>query len=232
MAISGYSLMNSWYKWRKVNIDKARPVHSDMFCYIVFLWNNLGQPEMFGLPTDKTMNDLGMGSYKTYKKCFEELVKFGFLKVIKASKNQHLARVISFSAMVKSAEANAKASAEANTKAGVKATANASTAIIKELQSNTKLLNKERFISNLNLNASQIEISKVDSFFVEAFTKYWTETEQGVMRCNKLPFFDMDKQIQMFAQNRAKFLKSKPKNQENAKPKHSTDDIIISRPWG
>ena len=95
--MNGYQLTRHWYNFKFGNPDKVRHIHSDMYFYIVDLWNRLGQKEKIGLPTAVTMEALGIGSYNTYKKALAELISFGFIKEVSEAKNQHQSRIIALS---------------------------------------------------------------------------------------------------------------------------------------
>ena len=95
--MNGYQLTRRWYNYKFGNPDKVRHIHSDMYFYIVDLWNRLGQKEKIGLPTSVTMEALGIGSYNTYKKALAELIEFGFIVEVSEAKNQHQSRVIALS---------------------------------------------------------------------------------------------------------------------------------------
>jgi len=109
-----YDLHRMRLNFRFENPDKCRAIHSELFMYIVDLWNRLGQKEKFWLPTEMTMELLAIGSYKTYNKAYNDLVERWFIKEIQKSVNQYSARVI---AMVKTAKATAKALDKATIKA-------------------------------------------------------------------------------------------------------------------
>lgn len=104
--------------FRFENPDKCRAIHSELFMYIVDLWNRLGQKEKFWLPTEMTMHFLWIWSYNTYNKAYTDLVEWWFIKEIKKSVNQHSARVIAIS---KSDKATDKALDKATIKATAKA---------------------------------------------------------------------------------------------------------------
>ena len=95
--MNGYDLTRNWYNFKFENISKVKSVHSDLYFYTVDLWNRLGQKKEFGLPTSVTMESLGIGSYNTYKKTLQDLIDFGFLKLIKESKNQHQSKIVALS---------------------------------------------------------------------------------------------------------------------------------------
>ena len=95
--MNGYTLIRNWYNFKFENPDKVKHAHSDFYCYLVDQWNRLGQKENFGLPTFYTMECLGIGSYNTYKKVLNELIDFGFVILVKDSKNQHHSKIIALS---------------------------------------------------------------------------------------------------------------------------------------
>ena len=112
--MNGYNLIRNWYNFKFDNPSKAKAIHSDMFCYLVDLWNRLGQKKEFGLPTSVTMEALGIGSYNTYKKTLNDLLEFGFIKLIADSKNQHQSKIVALSKFDKALD---KALDKANNKA-------------------------------------------------------------------------------------------------------------------
>lgn len=95
--INGYNLTREWYNFRFENPNKAKHVHSDLYFYIIDRWNRFGQKEKFSLPTESTMEALGIRSYNTYKKALHDLIEFGFVEVIEWSKNQYCSTVIALS---------------------------------------------------------------------------------------------------------------------------------------
>jgi len=117
--MNGYDLTRNWYNFKFENISKVKSVHSDLYFYTVDLWNRLGQKKEFGLPTSVTMESLGIGSYNTYKKILQDLIDFGFLKLIKESKNQYQSKIVALSKIDKALD---KALDKAHNKALDKAT--------------------------------------------------------------------------------------------------------------
>lgn len=117
--MNGYNLTRAWYDFKFENVGKVKAVHSDMYFYIIDLWNRLGQKSNFGLPTDVAMEALGIGSYNTYKKVLQDLIDFKFIILVSDSKNQHSSKVI---ALVTALSKNDKATDKALDKAHAKAT--------------------------------------------------------------------------------------------------------------
>jgi uncharacterized phage protein (TIGR02220 family) len=112
--MNGYNLIRDWYNYKFENPSRVKAIHSDFYCYLIDRWNRLGQKHEFGLPTSVTMEALGIGSYNTYKKTLQDLIDFGFIKLVTESKNQHKSKVIALS---KNDKASNKALDEASTKA-------------------------------------------------------------------------------------------------------------------
>jgi hypothetical protein len=127
--MNGYDLSRQWFNFRYENRDKVRAIHSELYFYIVDLWNRLGQKDSFGLPTNVTMECLGVGSYSTFKNALQDLVDFGFVKIVKESKNQHYSRII---ALTKSDKATVKALDKATIKASDEAGDKPTDTIIKQ----------------------------------------------------------------------------------------------------
>lgn len=132
--MNGYDLTRMWYNFKFENPKLVRAIHSDMYFYIVDLWNRLGNKSEFGLPTSVTMECLGIGSYNTYKKTFNDLVSFGFIKVVKDSINQHSSRIVALSKIDKATD-------KALDKATIKATDKATDTINKQQTTNKETTN-------------------------------------------------------------------------------------------
>jgi hypothetical protein len=103
---NGYYFTNKWFEFAFSNPEKINPSHTAMYLWIVQLNNKMQWAEKFASPASQTMQAIGLKSYNTYKKIFNELVDFGFIKVITESKNQYTACIIALSRFD---EANSKA---------------------------------------------------------------------------------------------------------------------------
>ncbi len=157
--MNGYNLIRAWYNFKFDNQDKVRHVHSDFYCYLVDQWNRLGQKESFGLPTSVTMQCLGIGSYNTYKKALNDLIDFGFLILVKDSKNDHHSKIVALSKIDKATDkaldkATAKAVDKASDEPTDKATDKATDTIVKQINKGTKeQINKGTKESSVLLSA-------------------------------------------------------------------------------
>ena len=149
--MNGYNLIRDWYNFKFENPSKVKASHSDFYCYLIDRWNRLGQKQEFGLPTSVTMEALGIGSYNTYKKTLQDLIDFGFIKLVAESKNQHQSKVIALS---KNDKAHDKALDEATNKAPDKAT----DTITKQMNKGTN----EQYRSFAHLSISINEFHKLE----------------------------------------------------------------------
>lgn len=149
--MNGYNLIRDWYNFKFENPSRVKASHSDFYCYLIDRWNRLGQKQEFGLPTSVTMESLGIGSYNTYKKTLQDLIDFGFIKLVAESKNQHQSKVIALS---KNDKAPDKALDEATNKAPDKAT----DTITKQMNKGTN----EQYRSFAHLSISINEFHKLE----------------------------------------------------------------------
>jgi hypothetical protein len=93
----GYHYHKIWFDFAFENNDLVSPSHTAMYLWFVELNNRLKWIDKFASPASQTMSCTGIKSYNTYKKIFNELVEFGFIKVITESKNQYTACIIAIS---------------------------------------------------------------------------------------------------------------------------------------
>lgn len=91
---SGYRLTKQWFDFCKSGVQIVRPIHTALYLYCVQLCNSLKWKVNFGLPTDSTMNILGIKNKETYYKTISELCDFGFVIMVERSINQHTANII------------------------------------------------------------------------------------------------------------------------------------------
>ena len=110
---NSYELSRNWFDWCFENPEKINTNHTALYFFIIEHCNRLGWKERFGLPTTMSMDALGIKNYRTYSKAFDDLVEWGFIKLIEKSKNQWSATVI---ALVKNTKATTKALSKATLK--------------------------------------------------------------------------------------------------------------------
>ncbi len=103
---NGYELSRSWFDFSFENPDKVRPIHTAIFFFACEHYNRMGKKPAFGFPTTMAMEALGVKSYNTYIKAFNDIVDWGFFKLVEKSKNQYSSNIIALS---KNDEASNKA---------------------------------------------------------------------------------------------------------------------------
>lgn len=94
LPMNGYELSRIWFDWCFENPEKISPNHSALYFFAIEHCNRLGWREKFGFPTEMAKDAIGIKSYKTYINTLNDLVEFGFIKMIERSKNQYSANII------------------------------------------------------------------------------------------------------------------------------------------
>jgi hypothetical protein len=112
--MNGYQLTDAWFEFRFQHPEKVTHAHTELYFYLVYHWNKLSQKEKIGLPSAVTMEATGIRNYKTYRKCVQDLAKFGFIRIVSEAINQHQAMVVAWG---KNTKADTEALPEALTKA-------------------------------------------------------------------------------------------------------------------
>lgn len=106
MKTNGYTLSRQWFDWSFENPDKATSNHCALYMWLVEINNRLGWVDKFQITSTECMQGMCCKSYKTYKKCLDDLIEWGFVLVVLSSKNQYQCNII---ALVKNTKANTKA---------------------------------------------------------------------------------------------------------------------------
>ena len=90
-----FGMSKIFFKFVSENRKNVTTAHISLYFYCINLCNtNLWKKE-FGLPTDRTMDGICVGSYKCYIKSLRDLHDWGFLEIVCTSKNQYTANIIS-----------------------------------------------------------------------------------------------------------------------------------------
>mgnify|MGYP007069482694 CR=1 FL=1 len=92
--MDGYKLTRRWFNFSFEHTE-AKVQHTAVYLWIVELNNRLGWKKEFGLPTSDTIEGLSIGNKKTYLSVLKDLESWGFIEIIKESKNQYQACIIS-----------------------------------------------------------------------------------------------------------------------------------------
>ena len=89
-----FDYFNGYWRWASENTEKVNPTTTSMYFYILSVANELGWKQSFGLSSTQIMNGIGIATYKTYKKHFDQLVEFGLITIVNESKNQWTCNVL------------------------------------------------------------------------------------------------------------------------------------------
>ncbi|WP_346236929.1 hypothetical protein ABDK00_013190 [Niabella insulamsoli] len=134
--LSGYELSRQWFDFSFENSEKINPNHTALYFFIIEHSNRLGWKPIFGLPSSLAMEAIGIKSYNTYIKTLNELIGFGFIKMIEKSKNQYTANIIALSNINKALD-------KALDKALIKHSTKQSSSTVQSIDSIIKQINKE-----------------------------------------------------------------------------------------
>lgn len=95
--MNSYELSRNWFDWTFENPERINPNHTALYFFIIEHCNRLGWKEKFGLPTTMVKEAIGIRSYNTYINTLNDLIDFGFVKLIEKSKNQYSSNIIALS---------------------------------------------------------------------------------------------------------------------------------------
>lgn len=94
---TGYELSRNWFDFCFENPEKIKPNHTAVYFFAIEHCNRLGWKTKFGFPSAMVMEAIGIKSYNTYINALNDLVEFGFIKMIEKSKNQYSSNIIALS---------------------------------------------------------------------------------------------------------------------------------------
>lgn len=137
--MNSYDLSRNFCDWGFENPDKIKPIHYAIYFFSIEHCNRLGWKEKFGLPSQMVMEATGVKNWRTYSSGLNDLVDFGFIKIIEKSKNQYSSNII---AIVNFTKAPTKAPTKALDKALSKHSTKHSQSIVSIDKQETK--NKEQ----------------------------------------------------------------------------------------
>lgn len=92
-----YNLSRQWFNFCFDNPEKIKPSHTAVYFFAIENCNRLGWKKKFRLPSQMVMEAVGIKSYNTYIKTFNDIIDFGFFELIERSKNQYSANLIALS---------------------------------------------------------------------------------------------------------------------------------------
>lgn len=94
MRLTGYKLSRKWFDYCFENPEKVTPLHTALYFFAIEHCNRLGWKQKFSLPTEMAKEAIGVKSWHTYIKAFNELIEWKFFVLIERSKNQYSANII------------------------------------------------------------------------------------------------------------------------------------------
>ncbi|MCE2656565.1 MAG: hypothetical protein LW602_08930 [Sediminibacterium sp.] len=94
---NGYSYSRAWFDYAFEHPEHVTASHGILYLWLVEINNRLGWVDIFQITASECMQGMGCKSYNTYKKCFDQLVEWGFVKVVKKAVNQHQCNIIALS---------------------------------------------------------------------------------------------------------------------------------------
>jgi hypothetical protein len=170
--MNSYELSRNWFDWSFENPEKINPNHSALYFFTIEHCNRLGWKEKFGLPTTMAKESIGIRSYNTYIKTLNDLVDFGFIKLIEKSKNQYSSNIIALSNFNKATDkALDKAMIKHATKQG-----ESISSIDKQQTINKETVDDRKLKFAESLQPFLIEYGKE---LLNDFYLYWTEETQN-----------------------------------------------------
>lgn len=92
-----YNLSRQWFDFAYEHPEKVSSNHTALYFFSIDHNNRLGWKTNFSFPTVMAMEAVGIKSYNTYRKCFDNLIEWGFIIMIKKSRNQYSSNVIALS---------------------------------------------------------------------------------------------------------------------------------------
>lgn len=208
--MNGYSLSADWFSYMALNSDKVELKHTALYLYIVEMFNKRDWVDVIGLPTDFTMSILNIKSYKTYKSILDDLIAFGFIKLVEKAKNDHTANKI---ALVKNTKVNTKVSPKY---------------IPKQIESNnqSKSIVCSTYINIETLKPETLKLINDNASLVDLHLKDWIKSELKNSDIDYVRIFESfkritGKQIRTFGDKEKGQLKQRLKD-------YSYDDIELA----
>lgn len=196
--MDSFTLSRNWFNWCFENPEKINSNHTALYFFCIEHCNRLGGKEKFGLPTTMAKEAIGIRSYNTYIKTLNDLISFGFIKLIEKSKNQYSSNIIAISNFNKAHDkALDKALIKHNAKQG-KSTMQSTDSINKQINNETNKQIEDSVIDDIKLIEApdwktdfNIYVSELRIAFKEILTpEYISEREKFH------PYLDISKTIE------------------------------------
>ena len=95
--MTGYDFSRKIFNWSFENEDKSNPTLIAVYLFLVEVNNRLGWKSTFSITAKEVQTACCIKSYNTFKKNFDSLIEYGFVKIAVKSKNQYTANIIALS---------------------------------------------------------------------------------------------------------------------------------------
>jgi hypothetical protein len=209
--ISIYDLMKDWFDFCFENPEQINPNHSALYFFILSHSNRLGWKPKIGLPTTMAKEAVGIKSYNTYIKTLNELIGFGFIKLLEKSKNQWSSNIIAISKFDKALnKALDKATLKHVTKQSESTIQSTSSIII---PSTNTLIHKDTIEERKLKFASTLQpfILTYGKGMIDEFFSYWTEPNKGnsKFRQEMEKTWSLERRLETWKKNGFKFSSNK-----------------------
>jgi hypothetical protein len=182
--INSYELSRDWFNWCFENPEIINPSHTAIYFFAIEHCNRLGWKNKFGFPTQMTMDALGIKKHQTYIKYFNDLVDWGFLKLVQKSTNQYSANIISLlsdkpkngKALDKAFITHAAKQTESSGQSTGQSTGQSNSSIDKQItnkQDNQEQINNENGFFRINDEVIFISVSEFLKSNYSRFIEQW-----------------------------------------------------------
>ena len=218
---NGYSLTRTWFDFAGEHPELLTPTHTAMYLYLVDLNNSLGWKDRFFAPAKQTMHFISLKSYNTYSKVFKDLVLFGFIRIIKESKNQYQSNLITLSKF----DITQNKARDKHLTKQTEITNEDKGSIVKQENNKT---NKQVNIENIESRKLKFQISLqkfknvYENEILESFFKYWAEPNKSNTQ------FRMEEQNNWETSTRSERWVKGEKNKNFQKKAKSRTEVILS----
>jgi hypothetical protein len=233
--INGYNLSRTWFNFCLDNPDKIKPNHTALYFWAIETFNRFDWKQKVGLPTSHAMEVLGIKSYNTYIGTLNDLVEFGFIKMVERSKNQYSANIIALSNFNK---AQVKATSKhliKQSESTIQSNSESISSITKPIN-NTKPINLEtiKSIDSRKLKFADTLKPFLEIYgkeFLNEFYKYWTEPNKSnsKFRQELQKTWDVKRRLETWAKNDKNFKKIDNGKQQFANSTKTSYEFSVDR---
>jgi len=89
-----FELLDQFYAWSFKNPDLITPVHCAIYSFAIAQCGRFEWKDKFSFPSHVVMEAIGVKTWRTYIRCFNELADWGFFVIYENAKNQYSSNII------------------------------------------------------------------------------------------------------------------------------------------